>query len=116
MINFLFKSIRQHTFFNASAIISSPIYSHFTETLDVVNVIQSFDQKNSVKFCKHNRKLIDNDNKTYYPSFMGSRWLSIRLESITNIMMRAISTSSAGFVGVALSSIMNITMLKVQGS
>ena len=60
-----------------SAIMNSPIYSHFTETLDGINVIQSWGKYKSVEFCKHNRDLIDNDHKTWYPTYMGNRWLQL---------------------------------------
>ena len=96
-----------------SAIMNSPIYSHFSETLDGINVIQAF--KKSNEFCKHNRLLIDDDHRTWYPTYMGNRWLSIRLESIANLLIGvaafvcAITSPGAGFAGVALSSVMSVT-------
>ena len=96
-----------------SSLMNSPIYSHFSESIDGTLTIRAFNRIN--QFSDKNKDLIDADHAAYYPSVAANRWLAIRLEILGNIMIGfaafscAFSKPSAGFVGVALSTIMSIT-------
>ncbi|CAD5211774.1 unnamed protein product [Bursaphelenchus okinawaensis] len=96
----------------------SPIYSHFSESIQGVTTIRAFD-KNS-EFITVNNNLVDAHLKVKSLSFVANRWLGIRLELIGNIitfsaaLFAALSVEwgfvqSAGLVGVSVSYALNIT-------
>lgn len=76
-----------------SALMNSPIFSHFGESLTGSATIRAFGKVED--FCKKNRETIDNDHKAYYPSFAGNRWLGIRLETIGNFLIGSAALSCA---------------------
>ena len=96
-----------------SSLMNSPIYSHFSETIDGSLTIKAFNKVS--EFSNKNKQLIDGDHESYYPSISINRWLAVRLEMCGNVMIGvaafacAYSKPSAGFIGVALSTIMSIT-------
>merc|ERR1712190_495153 len=78
-----------------------------------VGVLRSFGKIS--EFSTKNKTMIDYDHQAYYPSVAANRWLAIRLEFIGNCLIGAaalfcaVTQPPAGLVGVALSTIMNIT-------
>ena len=98
-----------------SSLMNSPIYSHFSETIEGVDTILAF-QKGE-EFSKKNKQLIDGDHGAYYTSLGANRWLAVRLELLGNIMvgfacfMCVYTRPSAGFIGVAVSTIMTFTQV-----
>jgi len=96
-----------------SSLMNSPIFSHFSETLEGSFIIRAFNK--SSEFSQKNINLIDADHKAYYPSVAANRWLAIRLEFLGNCIIGfaalscAITAPSAGLIGVALSTVMNVT-------
>ena len=63
----------------------SPIYSHFGETVSGATTIRAYAKSQS--FIATNEKKIDENQVCYYPTFVSSRWLAVRLETIGNILI-----------------------------
>nr|UOF76395.1 multidrug resistance-associated protein [Bursaphelenchus xylophilus] len=96
----------------------SPIYSHFSESIQGVSTIRAFDKTND--FILVNNNLVDTHLRVKNLSFVANRWLGIRLELIGNCitfsaaLFAALSfewgfVRSAGLVGVSVSYALNIT-------
>ena len=62
----------------------SPIYSHFTETLNGVSVIRSFNKEET--FIAEAEQKVDDNQVCFYYSFIASRWLAILIENIGNVI------------------------------
>ncbi|XP_055346894.1 uncharacterized protein LOC129594288 [Paramacrobiotus metropolitanus] len=58
----------------------SPIYSHFQESLTGASVIVA--QRQIDRFILENERLMDVNNRSYYPSITAQRWLAVRVEVI----------------------------------
>eukprot|EP00095_Tigriopus_kingsejongensis_P010546 maker-scaffold349_size200065-snap-gene-1.33 protein:Tk10546 transcript:maker-scaffold349_size200065-snap-gene-1.33-mRNA-1 annotation:"multidrug resistance-associated protein 1 isoform x1" len=97
------------------SITRSPIYSHFGETLSGAPTIRAYNMIGD--FIEENERTIDHNQKCYYPTFASSRWLSVRLEIIGNLIILFASlfavffrdTMDPGKVGLSLSYALNIT-------
>ena len=93
----------------------SPIYTHFGETISGSATIRAYNLSQS--FIKENERRIDTNQICYYPSFVSSRWLSVRLESIGNLItlfaalfaVMSKGTIDPGLVGLTLSYALNVT-------
>ena len=93
----------------------SPIYTHFGETLSGSTTIRAY--KLTQNFIMDNEARIDKNQICYYPSFVSSRWLSVRLENLGNLIVffaalfAVISKGSIdpGLVGLTLSYALNVT-------
>ncbi|ETO01991.1 ATP-binding cassette, sub-family C (CFTR/MRP), member 3 [Reticulomyxa filosa] len=96
-----------------SSLMNSPIYSHFSESLEGAIIIRAFGKQD--EFSSRNKQMIDADHESYYPSIAANRWLAIRLEFVGNCLIFGaaisccLSKPSPGWVGVALSTIMAVT-------
>ena len=97
------------------SITRSPIYSHFGETINGAPTIRAY---NSVdKFIQESENIVDINQMCYYPTFVSSRWLSVRLETIGNLIILFASlfavlardTMDPGLVGLSLSYALNVT-------
>ena len=55
----------------------SPIYSHFGETVSGSTTIRAYNLTR--QFIATNEKKIDDNQVCYYPTFVSSRWLAVRL-------------------------------------
>ena len=97
------------------SITRSPIYSHFGETLSGAATIRAY--KMLPVYIAENEKKIDLNQVCYYPTFVSSRWLSVRLEAIANLiifftsLLAVLSRGSLdpGVAGLALSYALNVT-------
>ena len=93
----------------------SPIYTHFSESISGASTIRAFDRDDD--FILENESRIDNNQICYYPGYVSSRWLSVRLEIIGNIVLMfaalfaVLSRGSInpGSVGLSLSYALNVT-------
>ncbi len=93
----------------------SPIYTHFTETIDGVTVVRSYDMEST--FINTNRTRLDENQKAYFCFQTANRWLGIRLESIGNTVVglsalfAVLSRGSitAGLAGLSISYALQMT-------
>ncbi|KAI6219243.1 Multidrug resistance protein mrp-7 [Aphelenchoides besseyi] len=96
----------------------SPIYSHFSESIQGVTTIRAFNKMDT--FCKLSDERVDTFIRVKYLSLVANRWLGIRLELLGNLvtffaaLFAALShefgfVSSAGLVGLSVSYALNIT-------
>lgn len=77
-----------------TSVLQSPIYSHFSESLDGVSSIRAFGQ--SRRFMEENEGRLDANLRAFYLSIAANRWLAVRLEFVGNIIV----TSAAIFAVV----------------
>jgi ATP-binding cassette subfamily C (CFTR/MRP) protein 1 len=97
------------------SITRSPIYSHFGETINGAPTIRAYNLVDM--FLNESEKRVDFNQNAYYPTFVSNRWLSIRLESIGNLIILFASLFAVlardkmdpGKVGLSLSYALNIT-------
>ncbi|XP_053373937.1 ATP-binding cassette sub-family C member 3-like [Mercenaria mercenaria] len=77
----------------------SPIYNHFSETLTGSMVIRAY--KCGQRFAEEFRRRIDDNMKYYYASVICTRWIGIRVETISNviILVTNIMTIASGLSG-----------------
>nr|QST14986.1 ABCC1-2 protein [Diaphanosoma celebensis] len=93
----------------------SPIYSHFGETLTGASVIRAYGQQQ--RFIDESENRVDTNQISYYPSIIANRWLSIRLETIGNLIVLFAAlfaviwrdTLDPGLVGLSISYALNVT-------
>lgn len=93
----------------------SPLYSHFSETLDGVVTLRAFGDMPRASHM--NSVYIDQLNRTMYSSSYANRWLGIRLEALGTILILSATLLavlgptehlSASLIGLVLSYIMQI--------
>ncbi|XP_054162747.1 ATP-binding cassette sub-family C member 3-like [Oppia nitens] len=93
----------------------SPIYTHFSETVNGSTSIRAFGATD--EFIQESNNRIDANHCCYYPSFTAGRWLAIRLEFLGYciVFLTAIfavlsrDTLSPGIAGLAISYSMTVT-------
>ena len=71
----------------------SPIYTHFGETLRGAEIIRSFSGAASL-WSSHNRDLVDRNFAVFYSIKSLDRWLSVRLETLGNVIVLVAAISS----------------------
>jgi len=71
----------------------SPVFSHFSETLDGVLSIRAFGQQK--QFLAENVQRVQRNMRAYYLNVASNRWLAVRLESLGTTIV-----TSAGFLAV----------------
>ena len=90
----------------------SPIYAHFGESVNGATTIRAYGHKQ--RFVEENLRLIDvNSQANYYGSVVAYRWLAVRLECLSHVLVFIAATIfvlrkddkmvTAGIVGFALS-------------
>ncbi|KAI8072721.1 multi drug resistance-associated protein MRP [Gongronella butleri] len=67
----------------------SPVFSHFQESIAGVASIRSYNQQD--RFVHQNERILDRNQRAYYPSTSCNRWLSLRLEMLGAIVILAAS-------------------------
>ena len=95
----------------------SPIFSLFGETLSGVSTIRAYNLNE--KFILDNESNVDKNQACYQPNIAATRWLSIRLEMLGNIIIlfaalfAVIGKGSIdpGLVGLSLTYASQITMM-----
>jgi len=93
----------------------SPIYSHFGETVAGAATIRAYDLKH--KFIRQSETIVDENQKAYFPSVVANRWLSVRLETVGNLIILFAAllavlgrdSLSPGLVGLSLSYALSVT-------
>ncbi|GFU20326.1 multidrug resistance-associated protein 7 [Nephila pilipes] len=102
-----------------SSISLSPIYAHFSETLNGHSTIKAMSAVN--RFLKENMERIDSNIRACLATTAASQWLNLRLQFIGVIIVTAVavvallqreySTVDPGLVGLALSYALSVTAL-----
>lgn len=115
--NVYLRTSRQIRFLDLEC--KSPLYTHFAETLEGLSTIRAFGWQNS--FMDASFKYLDASQKPYYMMYCIQRWLGLVLELLVGVVGVALvaialsvpSTTTAGRLGVALSSVVgfNQTMM-----
>ena len=93
----------------------SPIYSHFGETVNGVQTIRAYNLQKS--FIDESEAKVDYNQRANYPSVVANRWLSVRLESVGNliIFMSTLfavlnrNTLSPGLIGLSITYALSVT-------
>ena len=67
------------------SISKSPIFSHFSETVQGSPIIRAFGKREA--FIREAEKRLQINVACHYLSAMSNRWLSARIENIANIMI-----------------------------
>ncbi|XP_055859162.1 ATP-binding cassette sub-family C member 3-like [Episyrphus balteatus] len=92
----------------------SPIYSHFSETVTGVTTIRAYGVGGS--FIDESDSRVDLNQLCKYPSIVANRWLSVRLETIGNLVILLASLlavlgdqKNAALVGLSVTYSLQIT-------
>ena len=100
----------------------SPIYSHFQETLSGVTTIRAYHKQE--EFLEQSEHKVDYNQEAYYPGICATRWVSIRLEFIGNLVVffaalfavlavvfpDASKTITPGLAGLSISYALQVTI------
>jgi ATP-binding cassette subfamily C (CFTR/MRP) protein 1 len=89
----------------------SPLFTHFTETLEGLSTIRAFGWQK--EFAQENIKRLDTSQRPYYLMYCIQRWLNLVLLLMVGVMATVVmalainltQTTSGGRLGVSLSSI-----------
>ncbi|KAF4934491.1 ABC transporter gloK [Colletotrichum fructicola] len=92
----------------------SPLYTHFTETLNGVVTIRAFGWQQ--EFVKEQLRLLDISQRPYYLLFCIQRWLAIMLDLFVAVIatvliafaVKLTNTTSGGAIGLSMVSLMGL--------
>ena len=116
----IFKTIQQIYLMSSrelarlASVTRSPIFVHFGESVSGLTTIRAygFQHESLSQACR----LVDKNNRAYWPTMAVNRWLSCRLEIlghtitfITAISVAFFVSTSSGLSGFAISSSLNLT-------
>ncbi|XP_047424944.1 multidrug resistance-associated protein 1-like isoform X2 [Mugil cephalus] len=112
MLGYLFKLMELR---RLEAVSRSPIYSHFSETVQGAAVIRAFGEQRRFVLLADCR--IDTNQEAYFPRFVATRWLAVNLEFLGNLLVLAAAILSVlgrdelspGIVGLAVSHSLQMT-------
>ncbi|XP_056392027.1 multidrug resistance-associated protein 1-like isoform X2 [Hyla sarda] len=97
------------------AVSKSPLYTHFNETLQGVNVIRAFREQD--RFIQDNNLRLNTNQQFYFASFVANRWLSVRCDLLSNFIVFTVAVVgvlfreqiSPGLVGLAVVNSLRLT-------
>ncbi|XP_065214443.1 multidrug resistance-associated protein 1-like [Planococcus citri] len=100
-----------------NSVSQSSIYSHFSETISGAQSIRAYGLQE--KFIKQSEYKVDFNLRSYYLNLVSNRWLSVRLETVGNIIMLFVAvlavlgkdTLSPGLAALSITSVLSITEL-----
>jgi len=101
------------------SVAKSPLYSHFTETLNGVSSIRAMQL--STSFTAKNDLYANNSSNATYAVLMTNRWLNVRLEALASIAILCSAllivfsrgTLSPSMCGLALSNMIHISSASI---
>lgn len=92
------------------AVLRSPLYAHFSESLSGVTVIRAYGEGD--RFIADNQKLMAIETRAYYLTIANQRWLGIRLDALGSVLVfvvavivacsDTISPASSGLVSTSI--------------
>ncbi|XP_053328289.1 multidrug resistance-associated protein 1-like isoform X2 [Spea bombifrons] len=93
----------------------SPLYTHFNETLQGVNVIRAFREQE--RFVQESNLRLNTNQRFYFSSFVANRWLSIRCDLLSNFIVFIVAivgvlfreSITPGLVGLAVVNSLRLT-------
>ncbi|XP_044159188.1 multidrug resistance-associated protein 1-like [Bufo gargarizans] len=97
------------------AVSKSPLYTHFNETLQGVNVIRAFREQD--RFIQDGNLRLNTNHRFYFSSFVANRWLSVRCDLLSNVIVFTVAivgvlcreSISPGLVGLAIVNSLGLT-------
>ncbi|KAM3916377.1 multidrug resistance-associated protein 1-like [Leptodactylus fuscus] len=97
------------------AVTKSPLYTHFNETLQGVNVIRAFREQD--RFVQESNLRLNTNQRFYFSSFVANRWLSVRCDLLSNFIVFTVAvvgvlfreSISPGLVGLAVVNSLRLT-------
>jgi ABC-type multidrug transport system fused ATPase/permease subunit len=98
------------------SVAKSPIFSHFSETLNGLSTIRAFNTQK--QFFEGSRDLNDAFSRAYFNNNASNRWLAIRLEFIGNMavgcaalfsVLASTSPTDAGLIGLSITYALEVT-------
>ncbi|KAJ2785541.1 hypothetical protein H4R18_000486 [Coemansia javaensis] len=96
----------------------SPIFAHFQESIGGVSTIRAYNRQ--PRFVLENENRIEHNTRAYYTYLSINRWLSLRLETLGNVVMlgttllaivslQYLGFGDAGLVGLAVTYALDFT-------
>lgn len=92
----------------------SPIFSLFSETIAGLPTVRAFGKQDQL--LNRNLDMLNTSNRAYWPHMTTNRWLSVRLETLGNLItttsalvVTCITQANSGYAGLVISSAMSIT-------
>lgn len=93
----------------------SPIFAHFSETLDGVSSVRAYGQQ--AQFIEENLQRMRRNLRAYYLNTASNRWLAVRLETLGTTIVTSASllavlnkgVLSAGVAGLSISYALSVT-------
>ncbi|KAG8558234.1 hypothetical protein GDO81_016923 [Engystomops pustulosus] len=100
------------------AVSKSPLYTHFNETLQGVNVIRAFKEQD--RFIQESNLRLNTNQRFYFSSFVANRWLSVRCDLLSNFIVFTVAvvgvlfrdSISPGLVGLAIVNSLRVSIMK----
>merc|ERR1719253_329560 len=99
------------------SVAKSPIFAHFSETLNGVSTIRAFGAE--AQFLATSRDLNDSFSRAYFDNNAANRWLGVRLEFIGNaavgcaalfaVMSKGNDPGTAGLIGLSITYALSVT-------
>lgn len=98
------------------SITRSPIYNHFSETLNGLSSIRAYGVKE--RFIEGSDQRVDDNQVCFYPGAIANCWLTVRLELLANCLIFFAAffavwerdSLDPGLVGLSISYALNITL------
>jgi ATP-binding cassette, subfamily C (CFTR/MRP), member 1 len=114
LAKYYLRTSRQMRYLDLEA--KSPLYTHFTETLNGIETIRAFNWNKSL--FEETLRLTDNSQKPFYLMYCIQRWLNVVLDLfiagiavvLVAFAVRFQHTTSNGAIGVALVNLIHFNM------
>jgi ABC-type multidrug transport system fused ATPase/permease subunit len=71
------------------AVLRSPLYAHFSESLSGVTVIRAYGE--GERFIADNQKLMAIETRAYYLTVANQRWLGVRLDALGSVLVLSVA-------------------------
>ncbi|KAI9501994.1 P-loop containing nucleoside triphosphate hydrolase protein [Coemansia spiralis] len=123
-LSFIYRYLQQRYLYSSRELrrldstTRSPIFAHFQESIGGVSTIRAYSQQ--PRFVAENENRLEKNIRAYYTYLSLNRWLSLRLETLGNIVMLGTTTlaiaslqyfgfGDAGLVGLSVAYALDFT-------